>query len=381
MPVWWSIFAYMIFISAVGMMFYKSKKEQRAALMSATTGESIPEDTKTIGLFFAFLSFALLVFFVGQRSWISDTTIYQAQYDENSGNLSQIGDMLFNLDYKGSMFYILMVLFKHFINGTYNDWFTFLAAIQSIPIILLFYKYSINYLYSVFLFISGSSLIWYTNGIRQFLAAALVLLFANNLINRKSLRFFIVVFFAFFIHSSAIFWIPVYYIVNYKPWSKKFIVYSIILAVALFLYSRSSYLSDTEYSYLTSGQYTFEGVNPLRVIVMSIPAILAFTQRVKIKGKTNPYIDLCINLSVITAECYIVGMFTSGIVGRMPLYFQFFGFILLPWLIKNGFEEDMGKTINIVLIVMYFAYFYYEMVINGSGVYVSDSLNIFYWTT
>lgn len=378
MPVWWSIFAYMIVVSAFGMLIYRNKEETTVLVEGEISKESKYE--KSIGAVFAFLSFALLVFFVGQRSQLSDTTIYQAMYDELNPDLGQIPEILFNTDLKGRLFNVLMVVFKHFTHGTYNDWFTFLAILQSIPIILLFYKYSINYVFTIFLFITGSSFIWYINGIRQFLAASLIILFVDDLINRKTLRFFIVVGIAFFIHSSAIFWIPVYLIVNYKPWSKKFVLLSVLLAFALFLYSTSSLIDDSEYSYLSKSEFHV-GVNPLRVIVMSIPAIIAFIKRDVIKEKTNAFLDICINLSLITSECYIVGMFTSGIIGRMPLYFQFYNFLLLPWLLKNTLKEDISKIITLISIAAYFVYFCYEMIINGSGIYVSDTLNIEYWTT
>ena len=378
MPVWWSVFAYMIIVSAFGMLIYRNKAKV-TTLGEFDTSEEV-KFGKSIGIVFAFLTFALLVYFVGQRSKISDTAIYESMYESASSNINDIWGLFFNTNEKGSLFTILMIFFKSLTHGTYNDFFTFLAILQSIPIILLFYRYSINFTFSVFLFITSSAFIWYTNGIRQFLAASLILLFVDDLINRKPIRFFIVVGIAFFIHSSALFWIPVYFIVNYEPWSKKFILLSVLLSVALFLYSKSSMIDDSEYAYLSEAEFNV-GVNPLRVIAMSIPAIIAFWQRAVIKEKSDNTIDICVNLSLISSECYIVGMFTSGIVGRMPLYFQFSNFILLPWILKNAIKEDMAKTITLIAIVAYFLYFYYEMVINGSGSYVSDLLGIFYWDT
>lgn len=377
MPVWWGIFAYMIFVSAFGMLIYKNRaKSTTVGIVEGASGKI--GNTKSIGIVFACLTFVLLIYFVGQRSHISDTEIYVFLYNNTNSDLGQIPSLLFNSDVKGSLFNILMIVFKHFTNGTHYDFFTFIAIIQSIPYILLFYKYSTNYTFSIYLFITCSSFIWYTNGIRQFLAASLVILFVDDLINRKPLKFLIVVGIAFFIHSSAIFWIPVYFLVNYEPWSKKFIILSVILALILFLYSRSSLIDDSEYSYLSESEFQV-GVNPLRVIVMSTPAIIAFIQRKTIKEKTNNLWNICVNLSVITSECYIVGIFTSGIVGRMPLYFQYFNCIFLPWMLKKSFKEDLAKTITLISVIAYFLFFYYEMVINESGSYVSDSLSIAFW--
>lgn len=377
MPVWWGVFAYMIIVSAFGMLIYKSRVKE-TAIGEVDTSEHFKYE-KSIGIVFALLSFVLLVYFVGQRSRISDTAIYQDIYDKINPALNQVWPLLTGGE-RGRLYTVLQIVFKHFTHGSYNDWFTFVAIWQSIPVILLLYKYSTNYTFSIFLFIVSGTTIWMTNGIRQYMAVTFILCFADDILNRKTIRFIIVVLIAFMIHSSAIFWIPVYFIVNYKPWSRKFIITAILLIAALFIVSTTSLIEETEFGYLQGEEFQ-NGVNPLRVIVMSIPSIIAFWKRKQIEDKINPFIKICINLSVITTGCYIVGMFTSGIIGRLPIYFQVFNYVLLPWLLKEGYDERSSKTITIISIVLYFAYFYYEMVISGAGAYASDSLHISYWVT
>lgn len=377
MPVWWGVFAYMIIVSAFGMLINKYRVKE-TAIGEVDTSEHFKYE-KSIGIVFAFLTFVLLVYFVGQRSHISDTEIYQGIYDKINPDLNQVWPLLTGND-KGRLYTVLQIIFKHFTHGSYNDWFTFVAIWQSIPVVLLLYKYSTNYTFSIFLFIASSTTVWMTNGIRQYMAVTLILCFAEDILNRKTIRFIIVVLIAFLIHSSAIFWIPVYFVVNYKPWSKKFVITAFIVIAALFIVSTTSLIEETEFGYLRGDDFK-EGVNPIRVLVMSVPTIIAFWKRELIKDKANPFINLCINLSVITTGCYIVGMFTSGIVGRLPIYFQIFNYVLLPWLLKEGYDERSSKTITIISIVLYFAYFYYEMVISGAGAYVSDTLNISYWNT
>lgn len=375
MPVWWSVFAYMIIVSAFGMFIYKNRVLSTGTVEIASTKT---ERNKSIGIVFAFLTFALLVFFVGQRSHISDTEIYQGIYDNLDPDLGQVWSLLIGGE-KGRLYTVLQIIFKHFTQGTYNDWFTFVAIWQSISVVLLFYKYSINYTFSIYLFFVSGTTIWMTNGIRQYMAVTLILYFADDIIKRKTIRFVIVVLIAYMIHSSAIFWIPVYFIINYEPWSKKYILLSVLLIVALFVYSTSSLIDDTEFGYLRGDEFKV-GVNPFRVIVMAVPSIIALWKRNKLKEKLTPFYSICVNLSVITTGCYIVGMFTSGIIGRLPIYFQVFNYVLLPWLLKESFEEDMYKTITLIAVILYFIYFYYEMVINGAGTYVSDSLGLSYWT-
>lgn len=378
MPVWWGIFAYMMIVSIFGMAMYRNKV-QNATVGPADDSSSVV-NYKSIGLFFALATFALLVYFVGQRSGIFDTGDYQYSYDNYfTYELSQVTDIITGVrDEKGPLFKILLVIFKHFTHGTYNDWFTFIALIQCVSIAIFLYKYSINFTYSVYFFFTTSTFLWLVNGIRQFLAVAVILFFVDWLKERKTIPFMIVIILAYFIHSSALFWIPVYFIINFEPWSKKFIIFSIILTIALFLYSRSSMVDDSDYAYLRA-QENQVGVNPIRVLVMAVPAIIAFLRRKNIKEINDPFVNVWVNLSVITTECYFVGMFTSGVMGRMPGYFQMFNLLLLPWLLKKAFDESMGRSILIASLIGYFIYFWYDMYIAGNGVYVSETLGLNYW--
>jgi hypothetical protein len=377
MPVWWGTFAYMMIVSFIGMFIYKSKKAS-ATLEPVEDGKT--EQYKNIGLFFALATFALLVFFVGNRSMIHDTQEYQYHYDMfYSDNLSQITDIIngTNKGVKGPLFYIYLVLFKHFTHGTCNDWFFSLAIFQAVSLAVFLYKYSVNFIYSVYLFYMTSGFVWMINGIRQFLAIALILYFVDWIFKRKTIPFFVVVLIAYLIHSASLLWIPVYFIVNYKPWSTNFIVSTSIFTVGMIILSRSSLLNETEFSYLISDPNA--GINPFRIAVFSVPAVIAFIRRKEIEKITDKTIDITINLSVICAACYLVGFFSNGVVARIAAYFNPFLYILLPWLMKKVFDESMGKTITMVSLVAFFAYFCYEMYGAHNGIYASNILGLQYW--
>ena len=136
MPVWWGIFAYMIVMSAIGMGFYKNKINQTANLGPNDIGEI---NNKSIGLFFALASFVLLIFFVGQRSYMFDTTDYQYAYEHYyTTDLNQIYDIWNGTkNVKGNLYVTILILFKHFSGGAdYNAWFTFIAIFDCVSIAL-----------------------------------------------------------------------------------------------------------------------------------------------------------------------------------------------------------------------------------------------------
>ena len=71
-------------------------------------------------------------------------------------------------------------------------------------------------------------------------------------------------------------------------------------------------------------------------------------------------------------------MFTSGIVGRIPIYFQIFNYLLLPWLLRYSFDGEMRKIMILACIVGFLMYYCYDMYIAGNGIYNSRSLDLLY---
>ena len=115
-------------------------------------------------------------------------------------------------------------------------------------------------------------------------------------------------------------------------------------------------LSDTQYKNVVSDWKQFEddGTNPIRVLVYAVPTILSYIGRKIIWIEDNKLVNLCVNMSIISTGLYVVSMFTSGIfIGRLPIYFSLYNYILLPWEIENLFTERSKKLVYIGLIGFY----------------------------
>lgn len=372
MIVWLSVIAFSLIVSSIGMTSYVSKTNISVISENNTNVENF----RTVNFFFALLSFALLIFFVGQRSWIFDTANYARVFTEKfSGDLGQISDVI-NKDlpqYKGKGYCILLIIFKHFVSQDYNAWFTFIVLIQCIGIAKFFSRYSSNFSYSIFLFYTTSCFLWTVNGTRQFLAATIILMFSNYLVERKTIPFIIIVLIAYSVHTSALIMIPAYFCVNYEPWSKKSNIFLAVFMGLLLVYVFRFSSNDSEYSYITGDEYS--GVNILRVVVMSIPAILCFIKFKTIAEVAPKQIGILINLSIMCCGCFVLGAFTNGMVARIALYFQIYTYVLLPWILKYAFEDN--KIIKTAISFLLIAYFYYDMIIAGNGIYQSANLGIY----
>ena len=86
-------------------------------------------------------------------------------------------------------------------------------------------------------------------------------------------------------------------------------------------------------------------------------------------------------MSLIASGLYIISNIArSGVLlGRLPIYFSMYNLILLPWLLKNIFEDREKDLIYYIMILCYFGFFYYQMVITWGGMpYYSEVLKLRY---
>lgn len=307
-----------------------------------------------------FWIFGYIVFWVGVRDAFVDTAAYIARF-----NLATLKELNY-LDYtfgSGWGFTVIEVLFKTFISDNYHVWLMFLAIVMGVCIAIIFHKYSCDFYYTMFLFLATTTFTWMMNGIRQFLAVVIIFASTPLLEKKKWLPYCIIVLLCSTIHASCIIMIPVYFIVQSKPWRIQTIL--VIMGALLILVFASNFtdvldvlLSETKYANVSEKFAVDDGVNPLRVLVYSVTTFLAFLGR-KILAKENRIVDIFVNMSIITSGLYFVGMATSGILmGRLPIYTQMYEFILLPYVIERCFTPKSRKIMYIVSIICFLGYFY-----------------------
>ena len=384
MVLYFGILVYTYIAASIGCVLKKSKKH--AVIYSYADEQIYLKNQKTISLFFACISFSLLVFFVGMRTRYADTSAYILRFNNISPDLSLIRTYIAEKT-EDIGFQILMVLFKRFVSQSANDWLMFLAIFQAGAVVLLYYKYSDNFAMSAYLFIASTTFTWMMNGIRQFTAACLILYFFDFVVKRKTLKFILVVIAASTIHFSAIVWILVYFIVRLRPWSKEIwicVLLTIAFAMGIdeFMAMLDNSLAGTSYEGtgdLLLNYADDDGVNFIRVIIAAVAPLLALMFRKNIKNKTPDVIKIFINMSVVGVGIYLIGTVTSGImVGRMPIYFTVTNYILLPWVLENAIKGKLKIFMKFMCYIMYFLYFYYVMEIQGFGNYTSSILNLYY---
>lgn len=313
----------------------------------------------------AFVIIGYITFWAAIRNGYADTDAYIASY--KSLNSQQSFAELWNKG-RNPLWSVWQLLFKK-MGLNYHSFLGSVAVISGICIAYGLGMYSEDVVMSCFLFISFGTYIWMFNGIRQFLVAAVLFSCQKWFVDKKFIRLLILVFVLYFIHKSVLIIIPIYIVANFRPWSKEIVVSMVLIVVIVYLFrnqlvgllSESTALGTDIYNFDGKDFENDDGVNILRVAVYAVTTVLAFFERKQLNMYNNKYLDLWVNMSLITTTIYFVGFFTSGIlVGRLPLYTEMANLILLPFILKRTMNRRYSWIVKLICILCFIYYFYYQ---------------------
>jgi len=315
------------------------------------------QEEERYSVFFSVVVFFPIFWFVTTVVMRGDMYAYQDGY--NSFNMS-VGEVFQNWGSinKGPGYSLLIAFSKSLGIVNFQQFRVVLALLQSLPLILIYRKYSEDYVYSIFLFIAHMIYDgWMMNGMRQFLAACIIFAALPFLLQRRQTVFaLLIVLLATTVHKSAIVMIPVLLLVQFKPWEKLTVIMMIGFSIVLYFYvHHSDWVSEESLQQAT-------GSNPLRIVVSAIPVVIAFVGRKQIAVANNQLVNVCVNMSIVTMIMYTIASLTSGIMtGRLPGYTLIFNFILFPYLLNRVFNEKISTNLRLSITLFYIAYFIVDL--------------------
>ena len=318
---------------------------------------------------FAVFAFAPVILMATFRGNIADSYAYRRMFatlpDTISGLIAYMPGVT-----KDKGFTILSSIIKTFISSNDIIYFFIIAAFQGLVLVYVYRKYSIDYLFSFFLFIASTDYVsWMFNGMRQFLAVTIMFAATTLMLEKKWVPTIAVILLASTMHQSALLMIPLVIIAHGKPWNKKSILFLAGTLVAVVFVDQFTNILDivmqeTQYSNVVS-DWTMggdDGTNVIRVLVYSVPTVISILGIKQIKRANDPVINFCVNMSIVSTGLYIVSMATSGIfIGRLPIYASLYNYILLPWQIKNIFTRRSSQFAFLMAILAYIGFYYYQM--------------------
>ena len=325
-----------------------------------------------------------LTIFAGLRSSGFDTDAYISFYNKTvPPNIFYIfnGASEWSRD---TGFLVLATIIKMFISTDFHYFLFIIALITSVALFSVLYNWSFNYLFSIFLFFSSGLFSWYFNGMRQFLAAILIFTLIPLILRRKTFLFIVLVIIISTFHGSALILIPVYFIVQMKPWSRNvMLVFSGFIIGAFFLNrllpAFFTLLENTQYGGYYKDVSESGAMGIFRLIIAAVTPVLAFIGRRVTEEKNDKLINICVNMSLLSLGFYILSLSGGRIFfGRMTVYFELYNLILLPWLLKNIFSSKSRIIIYSLCIGCYVFNFYYQMTVAWNSYYTSDVLGLFW---
>ncbi|MGG7078777.1 EpsG family protein [Clostridium sardiniense] len=301
----------------------------------------------------------VLILIAGLRTNIGDTGTYIRSYIDFEGKtLSEA------LENKGDWGFYLFTYYIYQISSNPQVMIFINALITQILYLRFFLRYKSLLELEVFMYISSGYYFVTMNGIRQSLAAGIIMIGTKYIISGNFKKFFIIIVAASIFHQSALIMIPIYFISRMKPWSKKiFIMIGIAVVGTILFYELlpilERILQGTNYEHYIKvfQEGTEQGANILRVLVAAVPLVLAYIRRKDLEDSS--FNRVFINMSVINFVFMLFSLQT-WIFARFTMYFNMFNFILLPSVISSWKSNKEKRLLYILFIICYLLFFMKE---------------------
>ena len=361
MIIYWSMLLWVPFIYIIYSATQKGKAKQAEVITA-------PEEREKFPLIFAILVFGYITFWIGMRGYIFDTGAYINGYNGIPTDFSEAWN---TIDWEGKSpgWDAFNILFKCLISQDYQWWLMTIAVISMVCIMIPLRKYSVDFFFSAFVFVGLTTFTWPMNGMRQFVCVAILFACCDWIKDGKFARFALMVLLLSTVHYTALLMLPLYFVARSKPWQMKMFFFIILIVVVcifaepIFAGLEDNVLSNTAYAGATAQFEEDDGVNPLRALFFCIFPVLAFIRKKSLEEyyESEPMLPIAVNMSLITAALYIVGIFTSGVlIGRLPIYCSVYNMLLIPYILKYGFNQKDRTFARIGIVAVIMVMFYME---------------------
>lgn len=221
------------------------------------------------------------------------------------------------------------------------------------------YEQSKNKILSILLFFLSGSLLLSMNGMRNYMALAIVLYALKYIDERKLFKYICFILLASLLHKSVLIFLLLYPLYNFKI-SKNFVIISIALSIPLtFFIDDIAYIFLQWTSYLNYFNSVKSVVNPLySMTIINAVILMIFLINYDKYCKDNKY-NLYLKLQLISLIICIFS-FKVPLAYRLEQIFDFLQIITIPYniyLIKKQDNNKLAKILVVGVLVIYSIYF------------------------
>lgn len=302
------------------------------------------------------------------RTSYNDTANYISTFNSAQTVAEGIANGTFT-DWTGNPWSMLYRSLMRELTDNYHIYFLIPAVLSSFAAVKLFKRYSVNPAFSLLIFFSLGTYIMYMAALKQCLAMFFLLLALPYALDKKYIRFYLLVFVAILFHTHA-FMFAIVPLLLEKPWGKVTwaLLGATIFAMLTYDYTLGAFMEYAQsIGALVDEGELFDGhsINVLRVLVYWIPALLALIFRRRLFTDSTKGENLFVNMSIVSAFILTFGLVqAANLFARMAGYFEIATAIALPWIIKKLFTKQSAQLVTILACILYFGYFMFEFTVS-----------------
>lgn len=235
---------------------------------------------------------------------------------------------------------------------------------------LMIYRYSPMYLISMLLFVFLGDWTGSFNGIRQYLAAAVIFAGHRYILERRFVPYLLTVLLAMLFHRTAAIMILPYFLLTRKPDATQFIILAVGAIIVRFSYTIVVELIEMYKGSIInwSDAYMTREVTPWRIAVGFIPAVLFFSTCDR--KHMNRIQEFYMNGLLFHAFAMLAGM-GSAYFGRVGIYTGAIACISYGHLFQMIPKNKHRNAVMTVVLLIFLVYWEYSL--------QSGSLRNFRW--
>ena len=170
----------------------------------------------------------------------------------------------------------------------------------------------------------------------------------NNIILKNKIIMYVLLILVAMTFHPYIFVMLILPFLTKETWSKFtwLIIFCVLLSSIFIDEFMNVFLSATEnfgQNYSTEMMLAY-GVNPLRVVIELIPAVLSYFSRNKINNSKNKVLILGCNMLLLKSLMTFISLFVNPLFAyRVGVYFSSLNAIIVPWMLVNVFSNNKNN--------------------------------------
>jgi len=257
----------------------------------------------------------------------------------------------------------------------YATWFFIMAAITIGFIMAGIYRNGFSFWFSILLYLFVGC--WHEsfNIVKQYAGAAILFFGYKNIVDGKFLKWFIYCLIAATFHISALFMLPMFFLVKAKRLSvtRTCVLIALVIIISLNTDLLFEIMAELKMNSGVTNKDSILGTRNVkwqRILVAGAPMIMTclFWKKYKVED-SNFAVLFYLSLMNFLIFCFIGGQ--SVYLSRICVYTNIFNILLIPYLVKPFKSTEKMFFISLIL-VLYFIFWIYDLM------KVPETFN-FYW--